>query len=475
MTQGLLGFNEVPIGAQFDVQTTTQGVYSGTVVDPTSLVALSTLFAQNKFVAKNGNDATGDGSVTKPFLTIQAAISSISDASSAKPYSVTVFAGVYTDTFAVAPWIYVQGISPLSVFLNPTTANWISAGFAAGTQDGGINNVTLLTNVTVDFSLVASTGTGTFKLFNCLLGTAVALLFKGNNAANTVLLNNLFATGPSNATLTLTNISSRGNSITLLNGAVTIASTDAYATLHRLGAFSTSGAVSVTWTGAVIANFLQVIFWDSPLTFSPSSLTITGTAAIVTTHGLIQANGPDANTTFSFGKGANNLGTIIFPQNADNIIIANPTAPRTYTFEGGGSVGTRFRIVNQSNFPITVAYTSGASGNFPSVIEPRNTAQFYAASSLLWTSFDYPTQGGTAVALTNGQSALIPADLTAVSAIVVTLNTPNGAGGVPCARAADRVLGFRSGGSGFKITSVALATGIQVATDQGTYDWHVVD
>jgi len=33
-----------------------------------------TLLANTFFVAKNGNDSTGDGSVSKPFLTVQAGI-----------------------------------------------------------------------------------------------------------------------------------------------------------------------------------------------------------------------------------------------------------------------------------------------------------------------------------------------------------------------------------------------------------------
>jgi len=82
-------------------------------------------------------------------------------------------------------------------------------------------------------------------------------------------------------------------------------------------------------------------------------------------------------------------------------------------------------------------------------------------------------QGGSN-ALTNGVSAaLIPADVTANSRITCDLKTFNGAAGIPSALAADRVVGTRAGGGGFKITSYALATGAPVATDQGTYDWSV--
>src|SRR5258707_612282 len=96
MTQSLLLFNDFPVGSQMAIPTGDRGtLLYALAADPNSLVGASTLLAQTKFVAKNGNDATGDGSIAKPFLTIQTAISSVSDAAAAKPYSVLVAPGIH--------------------------------------------------------------------------------------------------------------------------------------------------------------------------------------------------------------------------------------------------------------------------------------------------------------------------------------------------------------------------------------------
>src|SRR4029077_12169647 len=87
--------------------------------------------AQVRYVNKGGSDATGDGSFDNPFLTIQAAITSIPDASITKPYGVIVAPGIYSETFAIPPYVYVHGEDQYACILNPVTANWITAGFAA--------------------------------------------------------------------------------------------------------------------------------------------------------------------------------------------------------------------------------------------------------------------------------------------------------------------------------------------------------
>ena len=382
MTQGVLGFDEVPIGGQFALTTNDRGVLSGTVLDPTAIIGAATLLGQTKIVAKNGKDATGDGSLAKPFLTIQGAISSITDATSAKPYTVLVSAGVYTETFAIEPWFYVQGLSSQACYLNPTTANWISAAFAAGTQDAGLSGFTLQRNLTVDFSLVGSTGAGTFKLSDCILGSAVALAFKGNNVGNVAQLSTLLSIGPTSSALTLTNITSNVGSCNLRNGTLTMASTDAYATTHRCESLSTGGAVNVTWTGANTANPLTVVLYSSPLPVNPTTLSVTGAGANVYTRGEVQLAGPDAATTFSFGRIPNG-GTVIGAQGADNSIVASPTLARVYTLEGPGAAGTRLRIVNQSLSAITVAYAAGATG--PAlVVAAGTTANLYASSTTAW-------------------------------------------------------------------------------------------
>jgi pectin methylesterase-like acyl-CoA thioesterase len=60
-------------------------------------VATSVGIAQVKIVSKGGVDATGDGTLTKPYATVGAALASITDASPTKRYLIKVQAGAYTE------------------------------------------------------------------------------------------------------------------------------------------------------------------------------------------------------------------------------------------------------------------------------------------------------------------------------------------------------------------------------------------
>lgn len=431
--------------------------------------------AQTRYVNKAGSDTTGDGSFDNPFLTIAAAIASITDASATKPYTVQVAPGIYTTAFAFKAWVYVEGIDKSAVYLNPVQANWIDASFAAGAQDAGLSNVTLQTDLAVNFATVASAGAGTFKLRDILLDTGADLSFTGNNVLNVVDLQNIISIGPVSSTLTMANITSNIASGNMRNGVLTITGTDAYAQQHRIESFSTGGAINVTWTGAVTANSLVVTFYSGEPPFTPTSMNISGAGAQVFTRGIVQLAGPDADTTFSFGRIPNG-GTVIFPYGADCTILANlPAANRTYTIEGGNAPGTRLRIVNQTAFVMTIAYAAGIAGiaGMPTYVGPFQTVTLYASTSVLWNAAVVVQSGQ--VTLTNGVSALIPADIVAESRIVAHLKDINGSattGPVTAAKPADRVVGTRAGGGGFKITGTTNA-GVTNAADNGIYDWHV--
>jgi len=62
------------------------------------------------WVAKGGSDITGTGSVLQPYASISHALSSITDASSTKLYTILVQPGVYTENVALKPDITVEGV-----------------------------------------------------------------------------------------------------------------------------------------------------------------------------------------------------------------------------------------------------------------------------------------------------------------------------------------------------------------------------
>ena len=73
-------------------------------------VATSVGIAQTKIVSKGGDDATGDGTLSKPFASIAAAMASITDATPSKRYIIKVEAGAYTEgALALKPNVFIVG------------------------------------------------------------------------------------------------------------------------------------------------------------------------------------------------------------------------------------------------------------------------------------------------------------------------------------------------------------------------------
>jgi hypothetical protein len=91
-------------------------------------VPTSVGIAQTKIVSKSGDDLTGDGTFTKPFATIAAAMASITDAAPSKRYAIKVEAGAYTEgALTLKPNVFVIGdlkeavrVTATSVAMDPS-------------------------------------------------------------------------------------------------------------------------------------------------------------------------------------------------------------------------------------------------------------------------------------------------------------------------------------------------------------------
>jgi hypothetical protein len=426
---------------------------------------------QVRYVNKGGNDVTGDGSFDNPFLTVQAAITSITDATATKQYAIIVGPGIYTEVFLLQPWMFVTGLGEgaRDVTLSPVQANWIGAGFAAaGSQEAGIVGCVLGTTLNVDFSAVASPGAGVFYLINTdLLG--VASNSTGNNVANVVVWKNVNQlTDAAGLTHTFTNILSRQDGVFLRVNNVTFSNNAAYIASHLLGAVTVMGLLTVTC--ASIANTCIVSGVGLGLNAADATgIVLTGDGAILRGMNVVKVTVvPDADTTFEFAVPAV-AGSVHLVDGGDNQLFMLPSAPRTLTFRIPGRNGSRVRFKNQSSTQVvTLVFTSGTTGDIMSYVAPNGYLDCFFSSGAVM--IQNPVQSGT-VALTNGVSALIPADVTATSNIVATLKTVSGAFGTPVC--GGRVVNTRAAGGGFVITSTLPSTGATVATDQGTYDWHV--
>lgn len=77
--------------------------------------------SQEVYVRKGGNDLTGKGTLDKPYLTIQRAMTDIVDASQTKHYTVNLGSGDYADSFSFKPWTGVSGVASTSGFQGVTS------------------------------------------------------------------------------------------------------------------------------------------------------------------------------------------------------------------------------------------------------------------------------------------------------------------------------------------------------------------
>lgn len=71
--------------------------------------------SQVVYVNKGGNDVSGDGSIMKPYSSIQRALSSITDASPVKQYSISLGPGLYANSFAFKPYVGIVGTQPSGI------------------------------------------------------------------------------------------------------------------------------------------------------------------------------------------------------------------------------------------------------------------------------------------------------------------------------------------------------------------------
>lgn len=93
------------------------------------------------YVATNGSDSTGNGSVTAPYATISFAFSQITTASITNPYAIYLFGGNYSDAFNIKPNISIIGNGSLITATSNITAG---AGFlTSGASYSFMTDVTL--------------------------------------------------------------------------------------------------------------------------------------------------------------------------------------------------------------------------------------------------------------------------------------------------------------------------------------------
>jgi len=471
----LLDFDDgLPPGSQVSLNALNLGIVTGTAVDVGASVVTAAnvgavLLAANqnvRYVTKQGNDATGTGSEAQPFLTIAAAIASITTASSAQPFKIDVGPGVYTTAFVMQPWIFIVGAGRNLTVLQNASANWVGAGFAtAGSQIGGFVECTLQTNALV-VDLSAMSTLAQFFLYDSNLdGNNVTIT--GGASTQRFTAQNIQQINGAVLNWTVTNIPLTMSDVDLNTMNLNLTNTAAFTMNTRL--LGVHGLRPITATCNDTTNFLNVIaYYHSTIS---SYIVIVGSGVSLLARALVfPIVLPDADATISFTTPLV-AGAVVAANEGDNLFAMTPTANRTITI-GNCSPGTRIRIVNNSN--LFMLLLAGTFGGIQSYVPPAGFYEAYRDSGVLSLMSTNMPQYGNGV-LVNGVSVLIAADVAARSTIHVIATNLNASAaiGVLVVLDADRVIGSFAGGGGFVVRSLTLA-GAAVATDQSSFRWIVV-
>ena len=121
-------------------------------------ISTSAPMAQIKHVAKSGVDATADGSQEKPYLTIAAALASITDATPSKRYVIKIAAGAYTEaSLAIKSNVFLVGESKESVRITGAVSMGAWTQDNSGSDDrSGFSMVSLLSAVDLNWNTAKS-------------------------------------------------------------------------------------------------------------------------------------------------------------------------------------------------------------------------------------------------------------------------------------------------------------------------------
>lgn len=122
-------------------------------------VATSVGIAQTKIVTKGGSDVTGDGTFTKPFASIGAAMASITDASPTKRYIIKVEAGAYTESaLTLKANVFIVGDLKEAVRITATSLSLDSSFTGTADNRSGLARVIINNAVNFDWAAVTSGG-----------------------------------------------------------------------------------------------------------------------------------------------------------------------------------------------------------------------------------------------------------------------------------------------------------------------------
>ena len=149
------------------------------------------IFSQIVQVQKGGNDTTGDGTDSKPYLSITKAISTIVDASENKVYAIRIGPGTYVEVIQLKVNIYLFGEGRELTHITGTMGNddpsWVGDIFGSITNTVGIVGINLGSGADIDFQRRTTQRTELYFI-RCTFPN-VNLIATATSAENTVIFN----------------------------------------------------------------------------------------------------------------------------------------------------------------------------------------------------------------------------------------------------------------------------------------------
>lgn len=227
-------------------------------------ISTSAPMAQIKHVAKSGVDASADGSQEKPYLTIAAAMASITDATPSKRYVIKIAAGAYSEAVSIKANVFLVGESKESVRI--TGAVSMNADFnQASSQDcrSGASMVSFLS--ACDFNWATVTSPAGKLYFNEVVFASTLAMYGHNNAIAQAQMNACIVFG--NMTVSGINLSVVTNNIFYGNVTLNQHPSGGMATIFAATGGSISGTLRLNTTVSDFARrcsaFLKSCFVEN--------------------------------------------------------------------------------------------------------------------------------------------------------------------------------------------------------------------
>jgi hypothetical protein len=268
---------DAPVGTQFQLLTLEGDA------QPAQAAAASgggPLPAVNRvvWVMAGGNDTTGDGSYSNPFLTVGRAcqlVTALGNASTTLRYVVMVGAGRFNGESVVLPsWTYVVGLSKEATRIAFTSLTLGPSWTPNVDQRGGFQNMTVSGAPTLDFNAVAS-NQGKLRFDDVVFNDRWT--YSAFSAINQVFFDNCFGFDGYNQI----GINSISQGCAWLGGPVQMTSVNDGRNLPTLAAFiggALDGGLTATWTASGGSNAVTATLEGAG---SAGPLTLNGAQASV--------------------------------------------------------------------------------------------------------------------------------------------------------------------------------------------------